>query len=382
MFAKQNAKILLLASKQTLQEAQFQELKFNKETNKIKSDNYKTYAKDRLDATRRIQDIENSLLEDGIDKELKLSEVKFQRLVEDTKKNTKLTRKERNRLIELYEEQGQQKAEEIKAKYRQKEIDAERKLQAQLAADENAFLDQIAAIQDANYEMTLSDQEREIRAVQEKYFTLETLAEDNAEALLEIEIAKANEINNINIKYDEEERKREKDRQKQSVSDAKAEMDSKLAFANQTLDTISALTDAFSKDSEESQKRAFKINKAVSLTGAVINTAAAVAAALNPAVGGLAAPAGIPGAVLAGLTGLAQIATIAKQQFQGGGGEADITPASEGAGAITPEFNVVGDSGVNQLAQIQQQPIQAYVVSGEVTTSQALDRNRVENATL
>jgi len=31
---------------------------------------------------------------------------------------------------------------------------------------------------------------------------------------------------------------------------------------------------------------------------------------------------------------------------------------------------------------LQQQPVQAFVVSGEVTTSQALDRNRVQNATL
>jgi hypothetical protein len=49
---------------------------------------------------------------------------------------------------------------------------------------------------------------------------------------------------------------------------------------------------------------------------------------------------------------------------------------------MSPSFNVVGNSGMNQLAQIQQTPIQAYVVSGEVTSAQALDRNRVKNATL
>ena len=37
---------------------------------------------------------------------------------------------------------------------------------------------------------------------------------------------------------------------------------------------------------------------------------------------------------------------------------------------------------MNQLAQLQQQPLQAYVVSGEVTSAQALDRNRMKNATL
>jgi len=58
------------------------------------------------------------------------------------------------------------------------------------------------------------------------------------------------------------------------------------------------------------------------------------------------------------------------------------TGGGVGSEAIAPEFNVVGDSGINQLAQLQQQPTQAFVVSGEVTSAQALDRNRVTNATL
>lgn len=60
----------------------------------------------------------------------------------------------------------------------------------------------------------------------------------------------------------------------------------------------------------------------------------------------------------------------------GGGG------VGESAGGQAPSFNVVGNSGVNQLAQLQQQPVQAFVVSGSVTTAQSLDRNRIENATL
>jgi hypothetical protein len=43
---------------------------------------------------------------------------------------------------------------------------------------------------------------------------------------------------------------------------------------------------------------------------------------------------------------------------------------------------VVGNNGLNQLAQLQQQPTQAFVVSGQVTSAQSLDRNRVQNATL
>jgi transposase-like protein len=49
-----------------------------------------------------------------------------------------------------------------------------------------------------------------------------------------------------------------------------------------------------------------------------------------------------------------------------------------------PEFNIVGTSGVNQIADVvaSQAPIKAYVVANDVTTAQALDRNIVESATL
>ena len=76
------------------------------------------------------------------------------------------------------------------------------------------------------------------------------------------------------------------------------------------------------------------------------------------------------------------MAAIASQTFEGGGGGETPSVSASGGAAQAPSFNVVGDSGINQLAQLQQAPVQAFVVSGEVTTSQALDRNRVENATL
>jgi hypothetical protein len=63
----------------------------------------------------------------------------------------------------------------------------------------------------------------------------------------------------------------------------------------------------------------------------------------------------------------------------GGGGSAPT-----GGGAPAPQFNVVGNSGVNQIAQTlgAQQPVQAYVVASNVTTQQSLDRNIVANASL
>lgn len=60
------------------------------------------------------------------------------------------------------------------------------------------------------------------------------------------------------------------------------------------------------------------------------------------------------------------------------------SPTSGGTQAPAPQFNVVGNSGVNQIAQTlgSQQPVQAYVVANNVTTAQSLDRNIVANASL
>ena len=52
--------------------------------------------------------------------------------------------------------------------------------------------------------------------------------------------------------------------------------------------------------------------------------------------------------------------------------------------SAAPEFNIVGTSGANQIADVvaSQAPVKAYVVANDVTTAQALDRNIVEGATL
>jgi hypothetical protein len=51
-----------------------------------------------------------------------------------------------------------------------------------------------------------------------------------------------------------------------------------------------------------------------------------------------------------------------------------------------PSFNIVGQGGTNQLAETiagqDKQPIKAYVVSGDVTTAQSMERNIVESASI
>lgn len=68
----------------------------------------------------------------------------------------------------------------------------------------------------------------------------------------------------------------------------------------------------------------------------------------------------------------------------GGSGSGTNSGPSGSAAMPTPTFNVVGNSGVNQIAQTlgSQQPVQAYVVANNVTTAQALDRNIIQNASM
>ena len=361
------------------------EVKATDDKLKAKRDKWKAYAKFRLDTARKIEDLQNSLMEDGIEKDLEINRDKFRRLQEDTKKNTKLTAKERKELNDLYTEQEEQSEAKIREKYDKIERDREKKRLENIAKQNNDFLDTIAEIEEQNYQNTLSDEERELRAVQDKYFALEEAAQGNADALLEIEIARLNAENEIYLKYDEERDAAQKVRDDKAKADAKALEDYKVSVVQGGLSAINDIAALFAKGNEKQQKRAFQVQKAVGIAQATINTAQAITKVFAETTDFTPTQSlRIANAVGIGIAGAAQIASIASQQFTGGGdveSPTDIGGAGGGE-AVAPSFNVVGDSGINQIAQLQQQPVQAFVVSGEVTTSQALDRNRVQNATL
>jgi hypothetical protein len=117
----------------------------------------------------------------------------------------------------------------------------------------------------------------------------------------------------------------------------------RLQIAGNILGAINGLTQAFAKEDEASQKKAFKLNKAFGIGQAIISTAVGISNALtaggNPiklATGTQFVEAGIVAA-----TGAAQIATIAKSQFGGGANITSPTAptlASGGAGASPVGF--------------------------------------------
>jgi hypothetical protein len=78
-------------------------------------------------------------------------------------------------------------------------------------------------------------------------------------------------------------------------------------------------------------------------------------------------------------TGLKTVKSIASVKIPGGGGGGSAPSAPSLPASQPPAFNVVGQGGTNQLAQAigeqTQQPIRSYVVSGDVTSAQSLERN-------
>jgi hypothetical protein len=158
----------------------------------------------------------------------------------------------------------------------------------------------------------------------------------------------------------------------------------KLQLAASAFDALGALAGSFNAKNESDARKQFKIQKAFNMASAITNTALAVSSALALLPGQVVFPGQrFVEAGIAGVTGLAAVANIAKTQFNSGGGGSMNSPTapSGGGGVSAPNFNIVGNSGINQLAELGGQPIQAYVVSGEVTSAQALDRNRIQNAT-
>jgi hypothetical protein len=272
---------------------------------------------------------------------------------------------------------------QIRQKYadEQAKIAAEReaKIQAQIEANRQAQLIAQEEFDQQYRENTISAQQLEIDAVNEKYFTLIETAKQYGYDVTELEKRQKAELTAINDKYIEE-----TNAKTQEGFEKKVALQQKYADnVQQGFNILSSLSSMFEGKTEKERKRAFKRNQALQIAQATVetykNTVAAYGSQL--VVGD---PSSIARAVLAAAAaaaaGAANIASIAKQKYQEGSTNSSVSP--ELGTVTTPEFNVVGNANVNALAQLTGQPIQAYVVSGDVTTAQSLDRARVNNATL
>jgi enamine deaminase RidA (YjgF/YER057c/UK114 family) len=245
---------------------------------------------------------------------------------------------------------------------------------------EQEFQAQIEEIDEANFQAglqkTMSEDEYALELVRQKYFSLEELAKGNAEQLAIIETAKALEIGAITKTASEKE-----------LADARAVAEQKSAIQQQGLDTamqgVALIKGVFEK-SKGVQKAAVIAESAIGIAKMIIsNKLANVAALATPQAiatsGVAAAPVIAMNNVSTGLGIAANIAATTKALKTLGGGSAPdggggLGGSGGGAGGVVaPNLNVVGDTGINQLATLQQQPVKAYVVSNDVTSAQQFD---------
>lgn len=125
------------------------------------------------------------------------------------------------------------------------------------------------------------------------------------------------------------------------------------------------------------------LGKGIALAQVAIDTYTGATKAL--AQGGIFGYVGAAGIIATGIANARKITATQVPTDAGGEGSSPAITNTLSQPANPAQFNIVGQSNLNQLAQSIggqfNQPIRAYVVGGDVTTSQQLQRQRVRTAT-
>jgi hypothetical protein len=268
----------------------------------------------------------------------------------------------------LYEENLKEFEEAERKKTKAAEEEAAKRKKAE--EDYDAAIKALRAEQDA---ANLTQDQLDIIAIDNKYLDLREKAIQAGQSTLEVDAA-----------YKAALEQQEIDSAERRKANEFAVQDAKLQSTSDALGAINGLVAAFAKGDEQRAKRAFQIQKAVSIAQATIDTykganAILASAAANPATVLFPAQPFIAAGV-AVAAGLANVATIASQQFQGSGS----TPGNNNT--TPPSFNGGGDNGsqpatFNPFAAqfVTNRPDQylprAYVLAGDVSSQQEVREN-------
>lgn len=292
-------------------------------------------------------------------------------IAETEKQLTKL-KNQRDGYILQANAQDEAEAQKRKDK-KQKEADEEAaRLKTQQDKDLQEKLNYLQRIEDAEnafFDSKLSREDLEKNKVREKYFDLIEAAKKYGQDITVLEEAQKSELDAIGKKYDDEEAAR-----------ADALQQQRLASVANTFGNISEI---LGKNSSA--------GKAAAIAQATINTFQGVSevwktpSTLPQPFATIEKVASSAVALAAGLKTVQQIKSVPKPAgVKGGGGSGGGVPGGAGA---APRFNLVGgNGGTNQLADViaeqTKKPVRSYVVAGDVTTAQELQRNTVTDASL
>lgn len=240
--------------------------------------------------------------------------------------------------------------------------------------------------------LTESKQEQEIQDLVASYDEKFLIAEGNAELEKMLLEQQKTDIAAIEDRYREEKEKKDAEQAERELARKRQLAASSLEATKSGLQGISDIIGAFAGKSKAQQKKAFEAQKKLNIAMATIDTIKGAVSAFTGMTSSIPGPVGLALGVVAaaGVTasGIANVKKISSTQFDSGsspsgtstgaGGGAPNLPASQPA-----QFNVVGNSGTNQLANVEgNTPVKAYVVSGDVTSAQSLERNKIVTATL
>jgi len=157
-----------------------------------------------------------------------------------------------------------------------------------------------------------------------------------------------------------------------------------VAARSGTFNLLKSLNEAFEGDTEEQQKKAFRRNKALNLAETLVSTYAAAQKAYASQLAIPTPDAPIRASIAAGVAvaaGLANVAAIASQKFDGQTASGGASPGAVAGGGIQSVGVDVGTL-VPNATQTTPEPVRAYVVSNEISNKQALDRELQIQTTL
>ena len=371
------------AGLKALEQRKDETAKFQQEIEKLETDlkildiEFKNNRKNRKKAENQDKKDDKKAAEDKI----KLEDQQF-KLLQSLRENDR--EKEITALVEKYEKDfklAEGNAELTKALTKQQRIDIaaiNKKYDDEEAAKLKEDQDKVKEQNNLLRSLTATDRENELFALEEEFNAKFEMAKGNADLLAALEQQLIDKKAAINKKYDDEDKARTKE-----LTMAKVQM------GIDALKLTADIAELFAGKSEKAAKIAFNVKKAADIAEATMSGYKAVLSTYAQTPGGPILK-GIAAGLAGGFAAL-QIGKIASAKFEGGdkGGDLANVPTDAGGGQelAAPSFNVVGDTGINQLAELTQggqnaQPLQAFVVSSNVTTAQSLDRNRIETATI
>ena len=257
------------------------------------------------------------------------------------------------------------------------------------------------------YQAGLTQQERELTAVNDKYFNLIERAKQFGLDTQALEEEQQAAIDAIDQKYADEKAARDKkaDDEAKASADKRIQLEqdvnnAKFKIAQDGLTLVQNLTELFGQRNEKAAKAAFAVDKAAKIASA---TAAGIEGAINAYKTAQASPitALFPAypAIQAGLASAfaaTNIAKIAQTKFGGGAQTASAAPTGGGVGgggatsasSSTPSFELFGqpneDNNVSatQAQEITPTVVKAVVVESDITTTQNKISKMKENAEL